>query len=216
MLTLHDHPLLLKLDPEEQTRLEEKGSHYHYAPRTIILHEGQIGDCVYLVLEGSLKVYVTSTEGSEVILTLLKAGDQFGELALLSGSERTASVMSVTAATLFAVPGDFLRGILSRYPHLLKDLTDQLTRRIHELTENVRSLALEDVYGRLARNLRALAVERDNELHIDEPITQQELANRVGASREMVARILKDLRAGGYLRMEGRHMVIMRPLPKRY
>jgi len=213
---LRDHPLLQGLDEETWLRVEERGTLHHCLPRTIIVHEGQLGNGVYLVLDGSLKVYVSNDEGNEVILTLLKAGDQFGEIALLSGRARTASVMTVTASTLFLIPSDLFGSILARHPQLLGELTDQLTRRIEALTDNVRSLALEDVYGRLARNLRALAVERDDELHIDEPITQQELANRVGASREMVARILKDLRAGGYLRMEGRHMVITRPLPKRY
>jgi CRP/FNR family cyclic AMP-dependent transcriptional regulator len=96
--------------------------------------------------------------------------------------------------------------------HLLKDLV----QRIRTLTEEVKSLALSDVYGRLSKTLMSMAVERDGEWVIEEPFTQQELANRIGASREMVCRIVKDLVKGGYMSTSQKQTIIHKTLPKRY
>ncbi|MBT5292298.1 MAG: helix-turn-helix domain-containing protein, partial [Cellvibrionales bacterium] len=102
------------------------------------------------------------------------------------------------------------------HPNIAKTLIRNITRRVRALTEKVKSLALQDVYGRVTKVLNSLATERNDEFYVEEKLTQQDIADRVGASREMVARILKDLTIGGYISFENRHIVIHRRLPANY
>ncbi len=110
---------------------------------------------------------------------------------------------------------DFIR-VLDEHPNIAKPLIRNITRRVRALTEKVKSLALQDVYGRVTKVLNSLATERNEEFYVEEKLTQQDIADRVGASREMVARILKDLTIGGYISFENRHIVIHRRLPANY
>ena len=107
--------------------------------------------------------------------------------------------------------------MLEEHPQIAKQLIRNLAQRVRKLTSDVKSLALQDVYGRVANVLMDLAEERgDGSLYIPEKLTQQDIADRVGASREMVARILKDLTIGDYIRFEGRHIIINSRLPAKY
>ena len=110
---------------------------------------------------------------------------------------------------------DFSR-VLDEHPNIAKTLIRNITRRVRALTEKVKSLALQDVYGRVTKVLNSLDTERNEEFCVEEKLTQQDIADRVGASREMVARILKDLTIGGYISFENRHIVIHRRLPANY
>ena len=107
--------------------------------------------------------------------------------------------------------------MLEQHPNITRTLIGNLAARVRKLTADVKSLALQDVYGRVANVLMDLAEEReDGSLFIPEKLTQQDIADRVGASREMVARILKDLTIGEYIRFEGRHIIINTRLPAKY
>ena len=103
-----------------------------------------------------------------------------------------------------------------RHPNIATTLIRNLTRRVRKLTENVKSLALQDVYGRVTKVLMTLAEPRGDKLYIEERLTQQDIADRVGASREMVARILKDLAIGDYIAFEGKNIIINGKLPTSY
>ena len=144
-------------------------------------------------------------------------GDYFGELALLDDSTRSASVRTVEKSEFRIVMKEDFSGVLEDHPGITQQLISNLAGRVRKLTADVKSLALQDVYGRVANVLMDLAEERgDGTLFIPEKLTQQDIADRVGASREMVARILKDLTIGEYIRFEGRHIVINTRLPAKY
>ena len=150
-------------------------------------------------------------------MNTLGPGDYFGELALLDDSTRSASVRTVEKCEFRVVMKEDFNGVLDEHPNIARQLISNLARRVRKLTADVNSLALQDVYGRVANVLMDLSEERgDGTLYIPEKLTQQDIADRVGASREMVARILKDLTIGEYIRFEGRHIIINTRLPAKY
>jgi len=150
-------------------------------------------------------------------MNTLSAGDYFGELALLDDSTRSASVRTVEKCEFRIVMKEDFSGVLEEHPNITRQLISNLAGRVRKLTADVKSLALQDVYGRVANVLMDLSEERgDGTLFIPEKLTQQDIADRVGASREMVARILKDLTIGEYIRFEGRHIIINTRLPAKY
>ena len=150
-------------------------------------------------------------------MNTLGPGDYFGELALLDDSTRSASVRTVEKSEFRIVMKEDFNGVLDEHPNIARQLISNLAGRVRKLTADVKSLALQDVYGRVANVLMDLSEERgDGTLFIPEKLTQQDIADRVGASREMVARILKDLTIGEYIRFEGRHIIINTRLPAKY
>ncbi|MCC7486664.1 MAG: Crp/Fnr family transcriptional regulator [Burkholderiales bacterium] len=181
----------------------------------VVINEGDRTDSLYIIVEGRVKAYVADADGREAVLSTQGPGEYFGEVALDEGP-RSASVVTLEPSRFLIVPKNDFKEFLARNPAFAARVIEKLIHRVRALTETVKSLALMDVYGRIARVLLELAEERDGRLVIAERLTQKEIASRVGASREMVSLILKDLTAGGYIRNEGRGTVIERTPPPRW
>lgn len=180
---------------------------------TVVVTEGERGDSLYIILSGRVKFYVSDEQGKEIVLSEAGPGEYFGEISLDEGP-RSASVMTIEPTRFSIVPPDDFRDFLTRSPEFAFNLISKLIHRVRVLTDNVKSLALMDVYGRVAHMLLNLATERDGVLTIEDKPTQQDMANRVGASREMISKILKDLNTGGYIKVEPKRIVIARTLPR--
>ncbi|MGJ8687419.1 MAG: Crp/Fnr family transcriptional regulator [Spongiibacteraceae bacterium] len=206
------------LMPDEIQLLRDTSILREFAKNTVLIHEGDVADSLYVVESGRVKVYCSDKAGKDFVLNILESGDYFGELALLDDDKRSASVRAMDATTVRIIYKEDFKAILDLHPNITRILNKNLTRRIRKLTNDVRSLALQDVYGRVVKVLNSLAkpVEGGDELRIEEKLTQQEIADRVGSSREMVARILKDLTIGGYIEVDGRHIVLRKKLPDSY
>ncbi|MFA7555993.1 MAG: Crp/Fnr family transcriptional regulator [Spongiibacteraceae bacterium] len=188
-----------------------------YPKNTVILNENDAADSLYVIESGRVKVYCSDKNGKEFIMNTLTADDYFGELALLDDDKRSASVRTMEKSIFYIIYKDDFNRVMELHPNIAKTLIRNLTRRVRKLTKDVKALALQDVYGRVANVLSALSVARDDgSAIIAEKLTQQDIADRVGASREMVARILKDLTVGGYITQEGRSIVIKGKLPENY
>ena len=142
-------------------------------------------------------------------------GEYFGKMTL-DGGPRSASVVTIDAARLSVIPQADFKRFITANPAFAFHLVQKLIARVRTLTDNVKSLALMDVYGRVARALLELAHKEGRQLVIRAKPAQIELAGRIGASREMVSRILKDLASGGFIRTEGKSMVIAKTLPKNW
>lgn len=184
-----------------------------YPKNSVLINEGDLGDSFYVILDGRVKVYVSDEEGKEVILNIQGPGEYFGELALIDSAPRSASVMTLEQSQLSVVSKSDFERCLSENPRIALELIRPLVHRIRSLTDSVKSLALLDVYGRVARTLLDLSAERDGMLIIEERPTHQDIASMVGASREMVSRIMKDLITGGYIQVKNKTIVIPRKLP---
>lgn len=183
-----------------------------YPRNTIVVSEGDDTDSVYFIVSGTVKVFLSDSKGNEVVIGMLKAGDSFGEMALEPGT-RSASVMATEALCLAVVRIDDFRAFLMTHPACLYDLLRKLIRRTRLSNRNLKSLALMDVYGRLVQLLGDMAEEVDGRRIIANLPTQKELASRIGCSREMVNKILRDLTTGDYLRINRRSAEILRHFP---
>ena len=183
-----------------------------FPKNTVLIHDGDTGDTLYIILSGRVKVYASNAAGREVVIDFHGTGECLGEMSL-DGSKRSASVMTVEPTTCAIVNRAHFRDFILAYPDFAMYLIEKLIHRVRVTTENVKSLALTDVYGRLARLLNALAKEIDGKLAVHEKLTQQDIADRVGASRDMIGKLMKDLVAGGYLAVEDRTITILRKLP---
>lgn len=186
-----------------------------YPKNTVFITEGDSSDSVFVVLSGKVKVFVSDTEGHEMILDNYGAGDYVGEMAL-DGKPRSASVMTLEPTTFSVVQRAPLREAIRKNPDFALEMISKVIDRARLATDNVKHLALLDVYGRVARLLLNMAVETDGKLMIPDKITQQEIAERVGASRDMVSRIFRDLTVGGYITVENRMITINKKPPARW
>lgn len=188
-----------------------------FPANTIVIHEGDEALSLYLIVSGAVKVFLSDDNGKQIVVSSQREGEYFGELALLDDAPRSASVMTTEKSTFMVLNKHDFDHLLEEQPAIALPIMRQLARRVRLLSENVKSLALLDVYGRLARTLLMLAEPaEDGRLAVREKLTQQELANRIGASREMVARILKDLTTGGYISIDNKRITINEKLPAAY
>lgn len=202
-------PLVRELAQRGQTRRFPKGA--------LIIREGDAGDALFVILSGRVKVYVSDAQGRAMIVADYEAGDYVGEMAL-DGRARSASVAAVEDTVCSVVARDALRSAIHADPEIAMRMIATLIDRNRNATLSLKNLALMDVYGRVARLLLAQSFEpgADGLAWSRERLTQQEIANRVGASRDMISRILKDLRTGGYIALREKRIAILRRPPARW
>lgn len=203
------------LEPHELEALAAHASSQTYPRNTVIINEGDRSDSIFITVSGKVKVFLHGEDGREVVLNMHGPGEYFGEMVLDEGP-RSASVMTVEPSRFLVISKADFRQFLSTHPDFAMKLINRLMSRIRALTDNVGSLALLDVYGRVARLLLELATEQGGKLVVGERLTQKDIADRVGASREMISRIFKDLVAGGYIQVDDRVITINKDLPPRW
>ncbi len=209
-------PLFATLPLPAQQALLNEARQRTYAKGAIVINEGDAAHGLFIVCSGLLKACLNDDQGRELILSTLGPGDHFGELALLDDAPRSASVAALETTELLMVPKTAFQAVLQAHPDCMWPIVLSLVGRVRDLTENVRTLALVDVFGRLARLLTTLAGQEGDVQVVRPRPTQQDIASRIGASREMVSRILKDLVIGGYLSLETDRIVIHRKFPSRW
>jgi CRP/FNR family cyclic AMP-dependent transcriptional regulator len=186
-----------------------------YPKNTVFITEGDSSDSVFVILSGRVKVFISDTEGHEMILDTQGPGEYVGEMAL-DGKPRSASVMTLEPSSFAVVGREPVREAIRKNPDFALDMIGKIIDRARIATSSVKDLALLDVYGRVARLLLNMAVDAGGKLQIPEKITQQEIAERVGASRDMVSRIFRDLTQGGYITVENRIITINKKPPARW
>jgi len=183
-----------------------------YPRNVVLINEGDQGDSLFIVVSGKVKVYASNAAGKEVVIDFHGPGEYVGEMSL-DGAPRSASVITVEPTTCAVVSRAQFREFILAHPDFALHLIEKLIHRARLATDNVKSLALSDVYGRLVRLLNALVVDQDGRQVVPEKLTQQDIAERVGSSRDMISRLMKDLVAGGYVAVEDRTITLLRKLP---
>jgi CRP/FNR family cyclic AMP-dependent transcriptional regulator len=201
------------LSKQEIATLAEAAIVRTFAKNTIVVTEGERSDSLYVILSGRVKVVVSDENGKDLMLNVQGPGEYFGELALDEGP-RSASVVTLETCRMAVIANDLLRDFLAGHPEAALHLIRGLIGRVRHMTETLKDLAQLDVYGRVAKLLLGLAKDVDGRLIIDQRFTQQDIADRVSASREMVSRILKDLNTGGYITYDNGRIVVQRRPPR--
>ena len=208
-------PLLQGVSEADLRALADRAAVRSYPKQAMIVSEGDESDSLYLIVSGRVKIYLADEHGKELILAIKGPGQYFGEM-VLDGEARSASVMTLEPSQFAIVSrGDF-KDFLLGHAEVALQLIQNLIRVARGLNRSVRNLAMLDVYGRVARILLELAVERDGKLVIPERLTQKEIAARVGASREMINRVLRDLTTGGYVSVQKGRITINKAPPARW
>jgi CRP/FNR family transcriptional regulator len=206
-------PLFEALDEHGAKALRSNVTEIRMARGQTLFNEGETGDRLYVVLEGKIKLTRTASDGRENLLSVLGPSEMFGELSLFDPRPRTASAIAVTECRLAGLGHDDLRPWLTGHPEVAVHLLQALAVRLRKTNEVMADLVFTDVPGRVAKALLDLA-ERfgqagENGLHVHHDLTQEELAQRVGASRETVNKALADFAARNWLRIEARAVVIL-------
>jgi CRP/FNR family transcriptional regulator, cyclic AMP receptor protein len=179
----------------------------------VVFSEGDTGDRLFIVMDGKVKISRAAADGRENLLTVLGPGEMFGELSLFDPGARTATATAVTESTLASLDHDDLRPLLLNEPGMAVQLLRALAQRLRRTNEAMADLVFSDVPGRVAKALLDLAekfgVEETDGTRVHHDLTQEELAQLVGASRETVNKALSDFATRGWLRLEGRTVLLL-------
>ena len=181
---------------------------------TLVINEGDVSSSMYFIKEGRVNATLANEEGKEVILSSMHKGDHFGELSLLDGEPRSTNIITTDKCEFLVVHRDDFYRLLEKNSTIAINIIKYLCGQVRHITKNVESLALMDVYGRLVRLLHDLSSPSETgKLVVEQPLTHKEIALRVGSSREMISRILKELEKGEYLVIENKIITINKKLP---
>lgn len=205
---LRNIPIFANLGNEEIAQLVAVAAIRSFPKNTVIIHEGDHSDSIYLINSGKVKVLISNSEGQELILTLLGPGEYFGELALIDSQPRSATVVSMAPVHFTVIAKTDFDRCLAHNPSIASRIMIELAQRLRNADLKMEGLALMDVYGRVAHTLLQLSQSTNGEMLVNQKLSQQDIANMVGSSREMVSRTLKDLALKGYIRLDGKNIVV--------
>lgn len=196
--------------------LSAHGGVHRFLAGETLFDEGDVSDSLYALMEGQLKVYSRSANGREVVYNVLSPGEIVGEMTL-DGGPRSASVKAVIDSSCLIVKAGEIRGLMRAHPALSECLVLMLITRLRSATRKIRSLALDGVYERVVGLLEEARLVDGDLQRIPRNLTQLEIANRIGASREMVNHVLRDLVRGGFIVKDSQHrMTIVKRLPRHW
>lgn len=205
---LHSIPMFAGV-PDAQLESIARMAVQRKVPRnTTIVRAGDTTDSLYVIVSGNARVLNSDAEGREVILTLLGPGECFGEMGLIDGSPRSADVVASEPCELLVITKTEFKKCLSDNFDLCLNIMKSLVQRLREADRKIESLALMDVYGRVAKLLLEFSVDEGGLRVIRKRLTKQDMAKMIGASREMVSRVMKDLEGSGYIRVEEGRIVL--------
>lgn len=179
-------------------------------PQTVFINEGDAADSAFVILSGRVKVFASDADGNEIVLNVCGPGECIGDMAL-DGGPRSASVITLDRVACAVVTRDALREAVANDPDFALLLISTLIRRNRLATSKIKGLALQGVRERVHALLQGLAVERDGLRIVGEKLSQTEIAHRVGASRDMVGRVFKELQQDGAIRVERRQITLLAP-----
>jgi CRP/FNR family cyclic AMP-dependent transcriptional regulator len=209
LVVLRNVPLFSGLNEVELDKLSKVAGRKRVARGTFIVRAGDSTDSLYILLSGRAKVTNFDEEGREIILAWLNPGEFFGEMGLVDGSPRSASVMAMEPCELLNISSDAFTRCMQDNFEVAQKLMQILVRRLREADRKIESLALLDVYGRVARLLLELSVDDNGKKVVKKKMSKQDMARMIGASREMVSKVMRDLELSGYIVCEGDTVTIM-------
>jgi CRP-like cAMP-binding protein len=217
---LRNVPIFSELSDPDIATLARVATRRRYPKDTVVFFENEEGDFFFMILEGRIKVTILGDDGREIILSVLGGGDFFGEMALLDNEPRSATAIAIEESELLSLHRTDFQNVIADNKGIMSALIKILTARLRRANHQISTLALLDVYGRVARVMLDMAKEEGKRLK-DGRIafrraTHQEIANRIGTTRETVTRMLKDLERHGLIRVEGKEIVLQPDFEKAF
>ncbi|MGP1676909.1 MAG: Crp/Fnr family transcriptional regulator [Burkholderiales bacterium] len=205
---LRNVPLLSLLGESELAQLARVVARKSYARGSQILGAGDPTDSLYILISGRIKVFMSDLDGKEVILSILEPNEFFGEMGLIDNSPRSANVVALEPCELICISKPDFKRCLSDNFDMAMTVMRGLVKRLREADKQIGSLALMDVFGRVARLLLETAEVIDGEKVVTRKLSKQDIARMIGASREMVSRVMKHLQEAGYIEVRAGTIVI--------
>ena len=201
------------LDEHTLADLEKAAVRKKFTKNALLFSRGDASDSMYVIVEGKVKAVLYNEEGKEILLSIFGPGDYFGEIGMLDGQPRTASLVTKTACSLLMLKRHALDSIIFNNAAMSAKLLRQMLLKLRQATIRIENLTFMNVYGRIVSLLLQLADKTEGGgLYLDK-ITHQEIANMVGASREMVSRIMKELHSAGYIETDNQRIKIHKRFP---
>jgi CRP/FNR family cyclic AMP-dependent transcriptional regulator len=210
---LRNVPLLSPLSEDELALLARVVVRKSYRRGAQILSAGGPTDSLYVLISGRIKVFMSDIDGKEVILSILGPNEFFGEMGLIDNSPRSANVVALETCELICISKTDFKRCLAENLEMTMTVMRGLVKRLRDADKQIGSLALMDVYGRVARLLLETAVLIDGEKVVTSKLSKQDIARMIGASREMVSRVMKHLQETGYIEVRGDAVVIRESIP---
>jgi CRP/FNR family transcriptional regulator/CRP/FNR family cyclic AMP-dependent transcriptional regulator len=213
-------PLFSGLNDEDLQSLLSAFTRRKYPKDAVIFFESDPGDAMFMILGGRVKVTILSDDGREIILSILGDRDFFGEMALLDNEPRSATAIAVQETEVAVIHQKDFLSIVEKRPRVAINLLSALSDRLRKANHQIGSLALLDVYGRVAGVLLEMARDtgirlKDGRIRFRRP-THQEIANMIGATRETVSRTISDLHRQGYIEIAGKNVIIQDQFAKEF
>ena len=206
-------PLFSALDDASAATLRASMNGIKISKGQVLFKEGDPGDKLFVVVEGKLKLGTSSGDGRENLLSILGPGEMFGELSLFDPGPRTATATAVVDSKLLALANDQVIGWVTAHPHVSLQLLKRLSQRLRRANDVLSDLVFADVPGRVAKAIIELGerfgTKKDDGLHVNHELTQEELAQLVGASRETVNKALADFASRGWVKLEPRAVIVL-------
>lgn len=204
-------PLFANLDEKDLSDIAGLLIERKFPRDAVIFEEGTLGDYMYLIQEGQVKVTKMSEDGREKILEMFGPGDFFGDMSIFDREPRSASIKTTKACVLMALSRQDFLGLLRQNPDVCMEVMQELSRRLRDADEQIRALLFERVEGRTRQLLVRMArepVEDRSDRRATPAITHQQLADLVGTSRETVTRVIKELKDAGWLEQVGKQYLV--------
>ncbi len=213
---LKNIPFFSCLEDNEVTFLEKVALKKSFSKNTVVFSEGDESASFYIIKKGKVKAVAADENGKEITLNIHGPGEYFGEMSLIDGEPRSATIITKTPSEFMVITRNDFKKVLYSNPDITFNMLKGLTRLLRNATHKIENLAFLDVYGRITKVLKQYAKPKEDELVIEEKLTHQDIANLAGTSREMVSRILKELEIGGYISIEKKQITIHKKIPQSF
>jgi len=205
-------PIFADVGEADLEKLATLATRKRYPKDGVVFFENEAGDTLFMIAEGRVKVTILGDDGREIILSVLGPGEFFGDMALLDNEPRSATTIAAEDSELLSLSRADFQGVLDHNPGIMSSLIKVLTSRLRHANHQISTLALLDVYGRVARVIVEMARDdgkrlKDGRISFHRP-THQEIANRIGTTRETVTRMLKDLQRQNLIKVTGKEIVV--------
>lgn len=210
---LKEVPIFSDLNEDALELVLKKSRSIKFRKGTILMSEGETGESLYLINSGKVKIYLSDENGNEITLFVEGPGSYIGEISLLDNAPRTASAVTLENTEVISLSKKDFMALITENPDIAFNIINALTQKMRRATDTIGGLALKNVYQRLALKLLELAQNENGQSVITTRYSQLELSKMIGASREMVGKVMAELTQGGYIELRDKKLYLLKDFP---